>query len=101
VARPPSREPRYSEELSLDLSTVVPSIAGPKRPQDRIALADAKTAFRDVLPNYVEEDSLDNGLDGTFPASDPVERATAPGRRIRSRSRSKTARGPPSTTARW
>jgi aconitate hydratase len=68
----PSREPRYSEELSLDLSTVVPSIAGPKRPQDRIALADAKTAFRDVLPNYVDEASLDNGLDGTFPASDPV-----------------------------
>ncbi len=63
---------RYSEELSLDLSTVVPSIAGPKRPQDRIALADAKVAFRDALPNYVEEDSLDNGLDGTFPASDPV-----------------------------
>src|ERR1700691_3506697 len=68
----PAREPRYSEELSLDLSIVVPSIAGPKRPQDRIALADAKTAFRDVLPNYVEEDSLDNGLDDTFPASDPV-----------------------------
>ena len=63
---------RYSEELSLDLSTVVPSIAGPKRPQDRIALADAKTAFRDALPNYVQETSLDNGLAGTFPASDPV-----------------------------
>jgi aconitate hydratase len=69
---PKGREPRYSEELSLDLSTVVPSIAGPKRPQDRIALADAKTAFRDVLPNYVGEASLDNGLDDTFPASDPV-----------------------------
>jgi aconitate hydratase len=68
----PDREARYSEELSLDLSTVVPSIAGPKRPQDRIALADAKTAFRDVLPNYVPEASLDNGLAGTFPASDPV-----------------------------
>ena len=68
----PDREARYSEELSLDLSTVVPSIAGPKRPQDRIALADAKTAFRDALPNYVPETSLDNGLAGTFPASDPV-----------------------------
>ena len=68
----PARETRYSEELSLDLSTVVPSIAGPKRPQDRIALADAKTAFRDALPNYVPEASLDNGLAGTFPASDPV-----------------------------
>jgi aconitate hydratase len=68
----PERESRYSEELTLDLSTVVPSIAGPKRPQDRIALADAKTAFRDALPNYVTETSLDNGLAGTFPASDPV-----------------------------
>jgi aconitate hydratase len=68
----PDREARYSEELSLDLSTVVPSIAGPKRPQDRIALADAKNAFRDALPNYVTETSLDNGLAGTFPASDPV-----------------------------
>ncbi|MGH3197004.1 MAG: aconitate hydratase AcnA, partial [Streptosporangiaceae bacterium] len=68
----PERKTRYSEELSLDLSTVVPSIAGPKRPQDRITLADAKTAFRDALPNYVPEASLDNGLAGTFPASDPV-----------------------------
>jgi aconitate hydratase len=68
----PDNEARYSEELSLDLSTVVPSIAGPKRPQDRIALADAKNAFRDALPNYVTETSLDNGLAGTFPASDPV-----------------------------
>jgi aconitate hydratase len=68
----PGREPRYSEQLSLDLSTVVPSIAGPKRPQDRIALADAKNAFRDALPNYVPEATLDNGLDATFPASDPV-----------------------------
>jgi len=40
---------RYSERVTLDLSTVVPSIAGPKRPQDRIALADAKTAFRDAV----------------------------------------------------
>ncbi|MBV9447074.1 MAG: aconitate hydratase AcnA [Streptosporangiaceae bacterium] len=64
--------PRYSEELTLDLSTVVPSIAGPKRPQDRIALADAKNAFRSVLPDYVPSASLDNGVAGTFPASDPV-----------------------------
>ena len=68
----PGGDTRYSEELSLDLSTVVPSIAGPKRPQDRIALADAKQAFRDALPDYVTEATLDNGLRGTFPASDPV-----------------------------
>jgi aconitate hydratase len=55
----PSKQARYSEELSLDLSTVVPSIAGPRRPQDRIALADAKNAFRDALPGYVPESDLD------------------------------------------
>jgi aconitate hydratase len=71
-------KPRYSEELTLDLSTVVPSIAGPKRPQDRIALADAKNAFRDVLPDYVPSTSLDNGVAGTFPASDPVAIDSAP-----------------------
>ena len=42
----PGRKARYSEELELDLSTIVPSIAGPKRPQDRVALSDAKTSFR-------------------------------------------------------
>jgi aconitate hydratase len=68
----PDHEARYSEQLELDLGTVVPSIAGPKRPQDRIALADAKQAFRDVLPNYVPEETLDDDLADTFPASDPV-----------------------------
>jgi aconitate hydratase len=50
----PSAEPRYSEKLELDLSTVVPSIAGPKRPQDRIQVTDAKPAFRSALANYVD-----------------------------------------------
>ncbi|HUH39774.1 MAG TPA: aconitate hydratase AcnA, partial [Castellaniella sp.] len=45
----PEHEPTYSETLELDLSTVVPSIAGPKRPQDRISLSDAKTAFGQSL----------------------------------------------------
>jgi len=63
----PDRELRFSEELTLDLSTVVPSIAGPKRPQDRIELANAKTAFRDALPAYTGADN------GSFPASDPSE----------------------------
>ncbi|MDR0342640.1 MAG: aconitate hydratase AcnA, partial [Nocardiopsaceae bacterium] len=68
----PARPVRYSEELTLDLGTVVPSLAGPKRPQDRVALADAKTAFREALGAYVSAPGLDNGLKGTFPASDPV-----------------------------
>jgi aconitate hydratase len=72
----PDRELRFSEELTLDLSTVVPSIAGPKRPQDKIDLANAKTAFRDALPAYT------GTANGSFPASDPGEtediRATHP-----------------------
>ncbi|MDE2592044.1 MAG: aconitate hydratase AcnA [Actinomycetales bacterium] len=53
----PSIEPRYSEYLTLDLSTVVPSIAGPKRPQDRIVLSKAKESFESVLPSYAPEQS--------------------------------------------
>ncbi|KMO81498.1 aconitate hydratase [Mycolicibacterium chubuense] len=75
----PSREPKFSEYIELDLSDVVPSIAGPKRPQDRIALDDAKSAFRKDIHNYVggeEEESVrtnvDEAVDETFPASDPV-----------------------------
>jgi aconitate hydratase len=63
---------RYSQQFELDLSTIVPSLAGPKRPQDRVALTDAKQSFRDALGSYVHLPSLDNGINGTFPASDPV-----------------------------
>ncbi|HRW01369.1 MAG: aconitate hydratase AcnA [Actinobacteria bacterium] len=48
----PAAEPRFSEKLELDLGTVVPSIAGPKRPQDRIALSDAKMQFGIDVKNY-------------------------------------------------
>jgi len=72
-AGPDQPEARYSEYLELDLSTVVPSIAGPKRPQDRIALTDAKDAFRKVLPTYVAHDEGDPGSAQSFPASDPGE----------------------------
>ena len=68
----PSREAVYSEELELDLASIVPSIAGPKRPQDRVALSDAKTAFREVLANYVSVPETADGVADTFPASDPV-----------------------------
>ncbi|MBN4926512.1 aconitate hydratase AcnA [Hoyosella rhizosphaerae] len=74
----PAHEPEYSEYIELDLSTVVPSIAGPKRPQDRIALTDAKTAFRKDIHNYVEENHvtphthLDEAVEESFPASDPA-----------------------------
>ncbi len=49
----PKHEPEFSEYLELNLSDVVPSIAGPKRPQDRIALAQAKSTFREQIYHYV------------------------------------------------
>ena len=60
----PSIEPRYSEYLELDLSTVVPSIAGPKRPQDRIQLSDAKRSFEEVLPAYAPEKTKPTHVSG-------------------------------------
>ena len=65
----PSNEVEYSEYLELDLSTVVPSIAGPKRPQDRIELTNAKQQFRADLNNYVNGKQSEAG-DESFPASD-------------------------------
>ena len=90
----PAAEPAYSETLELDLGTVVPSLAGPKRPQDRVALAEAKERFRSTLPEYTEagvtggdarkpgvpQETQPYGVNGvldeasaeSFPASDPV-----------------------------
>ncbi len=65
-------EPRYSEYLELDLSTIVPSIAGPKRPQDRVILAHAKQGFIEALKDYVDDEpaGYDESVDESFPASD-------------------------------
>ncbi|MEU3661483.1 aconitate hydratase AcnA [Streptomyces sp. NPDC032940] len=64
----PAAEPDFSEKLELDLSTVVPSIAGPKRPQDRIVLANAAQQFKQDVLNYV--DVVDEAGKESFPASD-------------------------------
>ncbi|WNI21782.1 aconitate hydratase AcnA [Streptomyces sp. ITFR-16] len=64
----PAAEPDFSEKLELDLSSVVPSIAGPKRPQDRIVLANAKAQFAQDVRNYVSDDE-EAGKE-SFPASD-------------------------------
>ena len=75
-------EPRYSEYLELDLGTVVPSIAGPKRPQDRVLVAHAKQGFREALRDYVAAEELigyDESVDESFPASDAPSYATADG----------------------
>ncbi|BBG02039.1 MULTISPECIES: aconitate hydratase [Pseudonocardia] len=70
----PDHEPVFSETMELDLSTVVPSIAGPKRPQDRIALTEAKEAFRSSLGDYAQgtESAVDEAGKESFPASDPA-----------------------------
>ena len=76
----PLFEPTYSATLSLDLSTVEPSLAGPKRPQDRVSLASAKQGFRTALRDYAPSSSgaeavvgsVDEGSAESFPASDPL-----------------------------
>ena len=55
----PSVETRFSEHVELDLSTVVPSIAGPKRPQDRISLSNSKSAFEKILPTYFTDKTVE------------------------------------------
>jgi len=52
---PETPEPDYSETLELDLGSVVPSLAGPRRPQDRVPLSEVKASFRQVLPNLVPQ----------------------------------------------
>src|SRR5690349_18571919 len=68
-----SEEPTYSETLALDLSEVVPSLAGPKRPQDRVSLTESKASFRMSLEGFLPDpDQCDEPLEETFPASDPT-----------------------------
>jgi aconitate hydratase len=71
----PSVEPTFSEYMELDLSTVVPSIAGPKRPQDRILLSESKAQFEKDILSYAtastSEDIVDLESKHSFPASDP------------------------------
>ena len=71
-----SEEPTYSETLELDLGQVVPSLAGPKRPQDRVALTESKASFRMALQDLVGDDdgvrtAADERSAESFPASDP------------------------------
>jgi aconitate hydratase len=77
---PGSEDAVYSDTLGLDLSTVEPSLAGPKRPQDRIALSQAANDFLAELSDAEDGKQLDNGGNGSrlsFPASDPP--ANSPG----------------------
>ncbi|MDQ2896353.1 MAG: aconitate hydratase [Actinomycetota bacterium] len=74
-----SRKPDYSDTVELDLGDVVPSIAGPKRPQDRVSLTDAQPAFRAALKGLVPDyDFCDEASAESFPSSDPPA-SNAPG----------------------
>ena len=71
-----SEEPTFSDTVELDLGTVEPSLAGPKRPQDRVSLSDAQGAFRRALGDYVpsdgeQADKQDEAVAESYPASDP------------------------------
>jgi aconitate hydratase len=68
-----SETPTFSEQLELDLSTVVPSVAGPRRPQDRVSLTESKNAFRSALEDIApDDDGEDDAIAESFPASDPI-----------------------------
>src|SRR5919197_3159723 len=70
----PSEEPTYSEVVELDLSSVEPSLAGPRRPQDRVPLANAKESFIEALGTFgvdYANDTYDKEVADSFPASDP------------------------------
>jgi len=70
----PAHEPTYTQIVELDLSDVVPSIAGPRRPQDRVTLSDAKNSFLDALGTFGIDygTAHDEQVEETFPASDPT-----------------------------
>jgi aconitate hydratase len=77
----PAAEPEYTQVVELDLADVVPSLAGPRRPQDRVPLTEAKRSFLETLPSFGVEypnGSPDEAVAESFPASDPPEH-TAPG----------------------
>jgi aconitate hydratase len=81
----PGEAPTYSQIVDLDLSTVEPSLAGPRRPQDRVPLTHAKTAFLDSLGTFGVDwtptnGSHDKAVEDTFPASDPTSEQAPGGR---------------------
>jgi len=67
-----SEQPTFSDTIELDLDTVEPSLAGPKRPQDRVALSQARESFREALGGFVTDyDARDEAAAESFPSSDP------------------------------
>jgi len=68
----PDDDPTYSDTMDLDLGEVEPSLAGPRRPQDRVALSEAQQRFRESVTEHADLDFEDEAVAGTFPASDPI-----------------------------
>jgi aconitate hydratase len=68
----PEEEPTFSQVVELDLADVVPSIAGPKRPQDRVALSESKVEFREALTNYVSSEDAGGAGDDRKPGVPPA-----------------------------
>ena len=113
----PDDHPTYSQVVELNLGDVEPSIAGPRRPQDRVPLTDAKSSFIAAMPSFgasYGNGSYDRAVADTFPASDPTagqepggheassptrSRSRPPHRRARASRWSWTARRSGSTTA--
>jgi aconitate hydratase A / 2-methylisocitrate dehydratase len=99
-----SEEPTYSETLELDLGEVEPSIAGPKRPQDRIPLTNAQEAFRHALEGYVPgQNGQDDAIAASFPASDPTasqDPSNGDGARVQAADRAEPARSSAGTQVR-
>ena len=92
-----SREPAFSEYLELDLATVVPSIAGPKRPQDRVAITEAKQAFREALPTYAPRRRQRPGRRRATRAPASTSRSRRPSRPPTRPARSRTATARPAS----
>jgi aconitate hydratase len=68
----PDDDPTYTETMELDLGEVEPSLAGPRRPQDRVALSEARDRFREAVAEHADLDFEDEAVADTFPASDPI-----------------------------
>ncbi len=71
-----SEKPTFSDEIELDLASVEPSLAGPKRPQDRVALSESQVVFQEALRDYIpsdgdQADAQDEAVAESYPASDP------------------------------
>src|SRR4051794_24626924 len=82
-------DPQFTETLGLDLSSVEPSVAGPRRPQDRVALPDVWSSFRDAFPEFGSgySDGHDEAVANTFPASAPTGQQEPTTRNPRTRPR--------------